>query len=88
MFIDILGDKGGARFTYRDKFEFFDAQTLETTVMDYDIEPMHYVEDVAFVESLYTGEKTRSHIDNVLESAKLLDALYRSSEIGKEVALS
>lgn len=88
MFIDILGDKGGARFTYRDKFEFFDAQTLETTVMDYDIEPMHYVEDVAFVESLYTGEKTRSHIDNVLESAKLLDALYQSSEIGKEVALS
>jgi hypothetical protein len=46
---------------------------------------MHHVEDEAFIESLYTGEKTRSHIDNVLESAKLLDALYQSAEVRKEI---
>ena len=33
MFIDFLGDKGGARLTYGDKFEFYDAQTLETTTL-------------------------------------------------------
>lgn len=86
MFVDILGDKGGARFDYRGKFRFFDGQTLQTIEPEYEILPMHHVEDEAFIESLYTGEKTRSHIDNVLESAKLLDALYQSAEARKEIA--
>ena len=29
--------------------------------------------------------KNRNHIDNVLESAKLLDALYRSAEQKREL---
>jgi len=86
MFIDFLGDKCGARLTYCGKFELYDGATLETIQPDYEIPPMHTVEDVAFIESLYTGEKTRSHIDNVLESAKLLDALYQSAEIKKEIS--
>ena len=87
MFIDIMGDKAGARFTYGGKFELYDGETLETITPEYDLVPMHHVEDEAFIESLYTGEKTRSHIDNVLESAKLLDALYQSAEAGKEIEL-
>jgi len=87
MFIDFLGDKCGARLTYGGKFEIYDGETLETIQPEYDIPQMHFVEDKAFIESLYTGEKTRSHIDNVLESAKLLDALYQSAEIRKEITL-
>jgi len=88
MFIDFLGDKCGARLTYGGKFEIYDGSTLETIQMDYDIPKMHEAEDVAFIASLFTGEKTRSHIDNVLESAKLLDALYQSAEQRKEISFS
>lgn len=86
MFIDFLGDKYGARLTYGGKFELYDGATLETIAPEYDIPQQHHMEDIAFVESLYTGEKTRSHIDNILESAKLLDALYQSAEIKKEIS--
>lgn len=86
MFIDFCGDKCGARLTYGGKFEIFDGNTLETTYPEYDIPPMHQTEDIAFIESLYTGEKTRSHIENVLESAKLLDALYQSAALKKEIS--
>lgn len=85
MFIDFCGDKCGARLTYNGKFELFDGSTLETIQPEYDIPEMHTEEDIAFIESLYTGEKTRSHIDNVLESAKLLDLLYQSAEHKKEI---
>ena len=85
MFIDFLGDKAGARLTYGGKFELYDAKTLETIAPEYDIPNMFVCEDRAFINSITTGEKTRSHIDNVLESAKLLDCLYKSSEARKEV---
>ena len=85
MFIDFLGDKAGARLTYGGKFEIYDAKTLETITPEYDIPPMFECEDRAFIESITTGEKTRSHIDNVLESAKVLDYLYQSADLGKEV---
>ena len=85
MFIDFLGDKAGARLTYGGKFEIYDAKTLETITPEYDIPPMFVCEDRAFIESITTGEKTRSHIDNILESAKVLDYLYQSADLGKEV---
>lgn len=86
MFIDFLGDKCGARLSYGDKFEIYDAETLETITPEYDIPDMYLCEDKAFVESITTGEKNRSHIDNVLESAKLIDALYQSAQEKSEVA--
>ena len=85
MFIDFMGDKGGARLTYGKRFEFYDAETLETTTYDYEIPNMYFEEDKAFLESTLTGVKTKTHIDNILESAKLLDALYASAEQKKEI---
>lgn len=87
MFIDFLGDKCGARLTYGGKFELYDGSTLETIAQEYDIPDMYLCEDRAFLESTVTGEKTRSHIDNILESAKLLDTLYQSAEQKKEIVL-
>jgi len=85
MFIDFMGDKGGARLTYGKYFEFYDGETLETTTYDYEIPNMYLEEDKAFLESTLTGVKTKTHIDNILESAKLLDALYASAEQKKEI---
>jgi predicted MarR family transcription regulator len=46
---------------------------------------MHDAEDVAFIESITTGVKDRNNIENILESAKLLDGLYESAAKKREV---
>ncbi len=86
-FIDFLGDKNGARLYYGGKFEIYDGQTLEVTTPEYDIDEMYLKEDIAFIEATKTGEHTRAHIENILESAKLLDRLYASADIKKEIQL-
>ncbi len=86
-FIDILGDQAGARLQYCGKFEIYDGETLETITPEYDIPNMYVEEDKAFIESITTGVKNRSNIDNILESARMLDLLYQSSAAKKEIDL-
>ncbi len=85
MYIDFMGDKGGARLAYGDKFKFYDGQTLETICPEYDIPNMYKCEDEAFIKSIETGVKDKNNIVNILESMKLLDALYASSDKKSEV---
>ncbi len=87
MFIDFLGDKAGARLTYSGKFEIYDARTLETIKPEYDIPNAYLCEGEAFIESIKTGVKTKNHIDRILESAKLLDCLYKSAEQRREISV-
>ena len=87
MFIDFMGDKCGARLTYGGHFEIYDGKTLQTTTFDYDIPDMYLCENKAFIESITTGEKNRNNIDNILRSAKVLDALYESAEKKREIVL-
>ena len=87
MYVDFLGDKGGVRLDYCSLFTYWSGETLEPTREEYKIPDMYMREDEAFLNSCLDGIKTKSHIDNVLESAKLLDALYRSSELRSEVKL-
>ncbi len=84
-YVDFLGDKGGARLSYGGKFTFFDGSTLSAETPEYEIPNMYLREDADFINSVLTGEKTRNHIDYVLESARLLDSLYKSAEIRKEI---
>ena len=86
-FIDFLGDKGGARLTYCGQFAFTDGSTLETTQSNHEIPDMYELEDRAFIESFKTSTKNRNNIDNILESMKLLDYLYKSAEQKKEIQL-
>lgn len=86
MFIDFMGDKGGARLTYGKKFEFCDGSTLELSTPEYEIPGMYLREDQAFIESVNSGIKDRNNIENILESAKLLDYLYKSAEEKKEIS--
>ena len=88
MFIDFMGDKGGARLDYGRKFTFWSGDTLESFEPEYDIPNMYLCEDEAFFESCATGEKNRSHIDNILNSMRLLDTLYQSAERGEEIKLN
>ena len=86
-FIDFMGDKGGARLDYGRRFTFWSGDTLESFEPEYDIPNMYVREDEAFFESCRSGEKNRSHIDNILNSMRLLDTLYQSAERGEEIKL-
>ena len=86
-FVDFMGDKAGARLDYGKYFTFYDGQTLESTKAEHELPNMYRREDEDFLRSIETGEKNRNHIDNILESAKLLDYLYQSAEIRKEIQL-
>ncbi|MBO5221711.1 MAG: Gfo/Idh/MocA family oxidoreductase [Clostridia bacterium] len=87
MYVDFLGDKKGARLTYCKQFELFDGETLETVNTDHELPNFYQLEDADFFKSIRTGEKNRNNIDNILESMKLLDYLYKSAEEKREIAL-
>ncbi len=87
MFIDFLGDKKGARLDYGKQFHLTDGATLETVATDHEIPNMYKREDEDFIASINSGVRNRNHISNILESMKLLDSLYKSSELEKEVQM-
>jgi len=89
MFIDFLGDKAGARLEYGGKFTVFCGRNgvLEEKKPDYIIPNMYEEEDRAFFEAVSSGVKNKSHIDFVIETAKIMDAIYESAEKGKEIVL-
>ncbi len=88
MYIDILGDKGGARLNYRGQFTFWDGTTLQSYTTDHDIPNMYLEQDKAFLAAIESNVKDKNHIDYVLESARLLEALYESAAQNKEMILS
>ena len=87
MYIDFLGDKGGVRLDYCGQFTFFSGETLENTRSEHEIPNMYQCEDRAFLESVATGVHDKNNIENILNSMRLLDSLYRSSELSEEIKL-
>ncbi|MCI8554696.1 MAG: Gfo/Idh/MocA family oxidoreductase [Clostridiales bacterium] len=90
MYVDFLGTKAGVRFQYNDgsmRIYSTDRGSLTEIVPQYPIEPMFEKEIDAFLTCIDTGEKLPSHIDTVLITAKMMQALYDSSEQGKEIVL-
>ena len=88
MYIDFLGDKAGARLDYCGHFTLWsqdESGELAKTVYDYPIPDMYTREDEAFFESVRSGKKCRSNISDVLPSAQLLEMLYESAGIKKEL---
>ena len=87
MYIDILGDKGGARLDYFGHFTFWDGATLESVRPEPELGSAWAHQDKAFIESVRTGVKTKNTIDTVLETMRLLDMLYKSSDEKKELTV-
>ena len=87
MFIDFMGDKGGIRLSYGGKFTYTSGETLETVTPEYEIPDMYGEEDKAFLAAMTSGKHNKAHVENILESAKLLDALYASAHAHKELTL-
>ena len=85
MLVDFMGDKAGARLDYGNKFVYTDGSTLESNTPDYEITNMYQNESRGFIDSINNGTPNRSDIERVLETAKLLEALYKSAELKKEI---
>lgn len=87
MYIDFLGSKRGARLNYGAQIRISDGETLETTETEHELPDMYLREDADFLHAIREGQLPRNHISHVLESMRLVDALYRSAELGKEIIL-
>jgi len=94
MYIDFMGDKGGVRLMYNNKsFTFYgvkDGQLVEK-IADVDTSnsfaEMFQNEINSFIRCIKTGERLPSHIDNVIKSTKIIQAIYDSAEKKTEIKL-
>ncbi|NMO96549.1 Gfo/Idh/MocA family protein [Paenibacillus lemnae] len=90
MYIDFLGDKAGIRLNYGGDFKLFGAKNgaLMESTPKFNKQDQFQSEIDAFLNSIRTGEKLPSHIDTVIVSAKMIQAIYDSSEQGKEISFT
>lgn len=89
MFVDFMGDKGGIRLNYGGGFTFYSCEggVLETVEPHFAM-PSHFdAEEKGFFAAIDSGEKSRNNIEYVLETAKILDAIYLSGDRNAEVTL-
>lgn len=89
MFVEFIGNKAGIKLQYGGNFTIYSAKegTLYETTPTYRTEDMFDEEINDFVQSVKKQKKGRAHIDNVLMTSEVIEAIYTSSEKGKEVEL-
>lgn len=90
MYIDFMGDKAGVRMDYSGDIELFlpeiEGDHFVTQVPEVEKADMYFDEDRDFINAVKSGTPTRNQIESVLETAKLLDCLYESSDRKQEIS--
>ena len=89
MYIDFMGDKGGIRLQYGANFVKYGVQDGMLTKTEYQFPStgMFQNEIDCFIRSVQTGEKLPSHIDVTIKTAKIMEGIYQSAKLHKEVEL-
>ena len=89
-YIDFMGDKAGIRLQYGGGFTLYTAEdgALITYKPEFEMGDMFQREIDEFIRCVRTGEKLPSHIDTVMPTALMMQAIYDSSEAKREIALS
>ncbi|MCM3340951.1 Gfo/Idh/MocA family oxidoreductase [Paenibacillus sp. MER TA 81-3] len=88
MYIDFLGDKAGIRLQYGADFTIYSAKhgaLLESTPKFTKTDQFQNEID-SFLSCVKSGEKLPSHIDTVILTAKIIQAIYQSSEQRTEIS--
>ena len=87
--IDFMGDKGGIRLQYGADFKVY--TTKHGALVEYKPEfkmSNHFENEInAFVDCIKTGSKLPSHIDTNVITARIMQAIYDSSDSHREVVL-
>jgi predicted dehydrogenase len=88
MFIEFLGTKAGIKLQYGGNFTLYSTKNGMLTETSFNMEPtdMFYDELDAFIKCAEANEKIRSNVDEILVTAQIMDGLYQSAELGKEIA--
>lgn len=88
MYVDFLGDKAGVRLQYGGDFKLYstkDGAILE--IAPKFVQEPHFDKEIdCYLKCIRSGEKLPSHIDTVVITAKIMQALYDSSASGKEIS--
>ena len=89
MFIEFLGDKAGVKLQYGGDFKVYSANkgVLYETAPTFQKADMFYDEIDSFIKAAAEGTKTRANVDNVLTVSQVMDAIYDSAKLGKEIVL-
>lgn len=89
MFIDFLGTKGGIRLQYGANFKLYSTKNgaLTETIPTYMSEQPFENEIDAFLDCIDTHTKIRSNIDHAVKTSQIMEAIYESSDKGKEIIL-
>ncbi len=89
QYIDFMGDKAGIRLQYGKNFTVYTQE--HGALVEY--QPVfqtrdHFQNEIdAFLRCVRTGEKLPSHIDTVIVTAKMMQAIYDSSQQHREIEL-
>ena len=88
-YIDFLGTKAGIRLNYGGDFTVFTTKDGKLVNFKPEFDTTNHFENEinSFVRCIKTGEKLPSHIDTVIITAKMMQAMYDSSDLGREIVL-
>jgi len=89
MYVDFIGDKAGVRLQYGKDFVIYTAKdgALIESSPKYKSADMYQTEIDAFLNAVRTGEKLPAHIDTVIVTSRIMQALYDSSKQGREIVI-
>lgn len=89
MYIDFMGDKGGIRLHYGSDFVFYGVNNGMLSQTTYKFPAMNKFQNEidSFLDCIDSKEVLPSNINTVIITAKLMDAIYRSSESHQEIEL-
>jgi predicted dehydrogenase len=87
MFVEFLGDKAGIKWKYGGDYKVFSADqgVLYETLPTYRSSDMFYDEINSFLISARDHVKNVANIDQVILTSEVIDAVYRSAQLGREV---
>ncbi len=86
-YLGFIGTKVGIRLSYCGGFKLYDIKNDEFVTEEPEVsgEPMLQAEINAFIDCVQTGAFKRSHIDNVIRTAQIMQGIYDSSEKKREI---
>ncbi len=90
MFIDFMGDKAGIRLQYCSDFQLWSVKNgmLTETKVAAKQTDMYENEINDFIRCIKTGDKNQQYIDYAVETSKILQAIYDSSDSHSEIKIS
>ena len=88
-YIDFMGDKGGIRLNYCGDFTYYTAKDGALASQHFALpkSDMYQLEIDSFVDSVRSRVPNQAHIDKTIQTSKIMDAIYRSSQGHGEVGI-